>query len=386
VKKDEKPNLLIVSDTPLYSSALGLLVFEPTLREVEEIAPLFNEVVWLSYVRGGYPPSNSRRTAVKGLILVGMPDYRGDDSILSKLKVLASFPIQLAWILRRMARASVVHTRGPSVPALIVVLLAFLYRKPVYWYKYAGNWSERSSPLAFRLQRMLLRVRRKKRFRVTVNGAWPGLSSAFLNWHNPCVTGEEMQMACKSKRDYSASWRFCFVGSLDPFKGALRLVHALMASKNLTGKIESVWIVGDGPERALLEDLQGMTGFPLHVTGFLARPEIFKRVYTSSHFLVLPSESEGFPKVVAEASAHRCIPICTRVSAIDQYIQHGVNGFLLEDPDEQTMQKFFTSLSAFPADWLSAIADQAAANASEFTYERYRERIAAELLPLLGTW
>lgn len=379
------PSMLIVSDTPFYFVNGSWVIFEPTLREIEEVSILFSGITWISYARSGDNLKNARVPGVSNLTLVALPNYRGGPMLRNKLGVLRSLPLQIKAIAEVMPKFDIVHTRGPSVPAMLVLLLSFFYRKPVFWYKYAGSWSERSSPLAFRLQRLLLRIHHRKKFRVTVNGAWPGLPSTFLNWHNPCVTEEELQKAGKSNRDYTAGWRFCFVGNLDPFKGALRLVHALMASKNLAARVESVWIVGDGPEKALLEDLRGKTGFSLHVVGHLARPEIFKQVYSTSHFLVLPSESEGFPKVVAEASAHRCIPICTRVSAIDQHIQHGVNGFLLEDPDEQTMRKFFSSLSAFPAARLSAIADQAAADASEFTYERYRGRIASELLPLLET-
>lgn len=378
-----RPSLLIVSDTPFYSIHGGCRVFEPTLREIEEVSFLFSRISWISYSRTGDNLRNARVPRVENLTLIAWPDFRGGTTLLKKFRVLLSLPYQVKSIAKAIPQHDFVHTRGPSVPALLVLLLAFLFRRPVYWYKYAGNWNEQSSPLAFRIQRGLLRLHRGKRFRVTVNGAWPGLPSTFLNWNNPCLTEAEWLAAGQARKGFDGRWRFCFVGNLDPFKGALRFVRALMDSKALNGKIESVWIVGDGPEKIILEDLRSKTNFPLNLTGYMARPEIFEQVYSRCHFLVLPSESEGFPKVVAEASAHHCIPICTRVSSIDQHIRHGFNGFLLDNSGEQTIEKLFSGLPAHSAEALAAIADQAAAAASEFTYERYKLRIASELLPLL---
>jgi glycosyltransferase involved in cell wall biosynthesis len=46
-----------------------------------------------------------------------------------------------------------------------------------------------------------------------------------------------------------------------------------------------------------------------------------------SHFLLLPSDSEGFPKVLAEAACYGVIPVVSSVSSIPHYINES-NGFL----------------------------------------------------------
>ncbi|SCX92795.1 Glycosyl transferases group 1 [Nonlabens sp. Hel1_33_55] len=43
---------------------------------------------------------------------------------------------------------------------------------------------------------------------------------------------------------------------------------------------------------------------------------VVKKAYEKAHFVFLASQSEGWPKVVAEAMWHRCIPIVTPVSCV----------------------------------------------------------------------
>ena len=373
-------SLLIISDTPFYRSDTQTSVFEPTLREIEEIADLFDSIAWISYQRGELVPHNARVSKRQNIKLISMPDYRGGVGFLNKLKVLLSLPVQWIFILRHLRKYTVVHTRGPSVPALLVLLSSFVLIKSTYWYKYAGNWSESNSPYSFRLQRWLLKRQTNEKFHISINGDWPGLHNGFLNWENPCLNDKEWFNASHVQKNFSGKWRICFVGNLDPFKGALRLVHAL-SSPGLSSKIAEVYIVGDGPELSVLESLHDKLPFTLHLMGYMSRSEIFSKIYSTNHFLVLPSESEGFPKVVAEAAAHRCIPVTSRVSAIDQYIVHGKNGFLLSGASEASIVETFNMdiLTRDPSD-LNLVASEASVLARSFTYEGFREKVKRVIL------
>src|SRR5687768_15471442 len=39
--------LLVISDTPMRKEAEGYVAFEPVVRELEAVTPLFDEIVWL---------------------------------------------------------------------------------------------------------------------------------------------------------------------------------------------------------------------------------------------------------------------------------------------------------------------------------------------------
>jgi len=57
--------------------------------------------------------------------------------------------------------------------------------------------------------------------------------------------------------------------------------------------------------------------------------EELKEVYKASHFLILASQSEGWPKAVAEAMFFGCIPVATAVSCVPWMLGDGSRGILL---------------------------------------------------------
>lgn len=66
----------------------------------------------------------------------------------------------------------------------------------------------------------------------------------------------------------------------------------------------------------------------IHFFGIKPHNEV-PRYLNEAKFLILPSVTEGLPKVLLEAMACGTIPIATSVGAIPDIIRHGENGFLL---------------------------------------------------------
>ena len=58
--------------------------------------------------------------------------------------------------------------------------------------------------------------------------------------------------------------------------------------------------------------------------------EIIKDELKKTHFLILPSKSEGWPKVIAEAMFFGVIPIATKVSCVPNMLDHGNRGVLIQ--------------------------------------------------------
>ncbi len=96
-------------------------------------------------------------------------------------------------------------------------------------------------------------------------------------------------------------------------------VGRLVAQKNFdqlitayadAGLKEDLVIIGEGPDRPLLEDLirtKGVAG-RVHLPGFVANPFA---VVARARFLVSASAREGFPNALAEALALRCPVVAT---------------------------------------------------------------------------
>jgi glycosyltransferase involved in cell wall biosynthesis len=86
----------------------------------------------------------------------------------------------------------------------------------------------------------------------------------------------------------------------------------------------------------------------------------------------LPSDNEGFPKVIAEAANYGCVPIVSNVSSIPHYINES-NGFLW-DIKKGEFREFVESINLSPEN-LHDKAKEAFEMSKLFTYERYARRI-----------
>lgn len=356
----------------------GVSVFEPTLREIESIATYFSQIVWIGYKFEGPKPGYSRSAKVKNLRCKPYPAVFGGPSFLHKMRMIWYIPRLVQNIRYELASAEFVHTRGPSVPALIGVLISFFDLKRSYWHKYAGNWRERNPPLAYGIQRWLLK--NIKSATVTINGKWPDQKSHMLSFENPCVELRELnEFQSSERKNFSGNLSVCFVGALIPAKGVDKLLRALRTFDEQSG-ISKVYIVGDGTERKELQQKANELLIETEFCGFLKRDRILD-VYRKSHVIVLASDTEGFPKVIAEASAFGVIPIVSDVSAIGQYIKNNVSGVLLKNNTDQDIAQ---SLALLLSDRLAAqkMSEAVKTITTLFTYERFSERIAKEVFRL----
>jgi len=129
-----------------------------------------------------------------------------------------------------------------------------------------------------------------------------------------------------------------FAGRLISEKRVDLLLNALAIARTKIPAIRCA-IIGDGPERASLEDLASKLGLDENVTftGFVDQDGLTAFMKASKVF-VLPSVREGFGLVIIEANACKLPVISIRheMSAVRELVQDGVNGFLVSDgsPDE----------------------------------------------------
>lgn len=88
-----------------------------------------------------------------------------------------------------------------------------------------------------------------------------------------------------------------------------------------------VVIVGDGPDRALLEALALRRDVNATFTGAVAPGEVGEW-YRRARLVCVPSRREGFGMITAEALTAGRPVVATAVGAAPHFITEGVNGFL----------------------------------------------------------
>lgn len=121
------------------------------------------------------------------------------------------------------------------------------------------------------------------------------------------------------------------VGRLLDFKRVDLVIRVLKRIRE-TYPAVSLAIVGEGPERGNLERLARELGIGDAVTFFGFREDV-ESFYSDARVLVLASEREGLPLVLVEGMCSGCVPVSTRVGTIEDLIEHGQNGFLVDIGD-----------------------------------------------------
>jgi glycosyltransferase involved in cell wall biosynthesis len=327
--RTDKRKLLVVSDTSMYMLGDEKYAFGPVVRELEHLSDSFHTITWIGYIKTemiGDPIIS--RIRKKNIHLILLPKS-GGESLSDKLKILFHLPLITGTIIKQLFRHDCVHTRGPSVPALIAVLLSFIFRQKYWWNKYAGNWNESSPPFFYHLQQRLLNM--ATHTHVSINGKWPKQKPHLISLENPCLEDIDLHIGKNLIKEFNGpSYTMCFVGALNDDKGVPQIIE-MLNNTSIRQKIKTFYFVGDGPKR---ETYKKMIADPDNIVfcGFKNATEVHE-ILKQSDFIVLPSKSEGFPKVIAEASCYGCIAIVSDVSCIGQYINE-TTGYLwdMEQP------------------------------------------------------
>jgi glycosyltransferase involved in cell wall biosynthesis len=121
-----------------------------------------------------------------------------------------------------------------------------------------------------------------------------------------------------------------YVGRLSAEKDLGTLVEA--AGKLLARFDLAVAMIGEGPERGPLEARARALGVPLTITPFVDHRELPGR-YTSAWAFVLPSLTEGHPKVLLEAMSCGVPCVASNVGGSRSILAEGDTGFLFEPGD-----------------------------------------------------
>jgi glycosyltransferase involved in cell wall biosynthesis len=109
--------------------------------------------------------------------------------------------------------------------------------------------------------------------------------------------------------------------------------------------------------------------------GWLPRPAV-EPLYARAHLLLLPSDSEGFPKVLSEAMAFGVVPLAGAVSSIPQALAELGTGRAIPPGD---VDGFADAVEAYlddPSTWAEA-SRNGVEGADAFAYDGFLRDVAA---------
>ena len=201
-------------------------------------------------------------------------------------------------ILKAIKSADHLHIRCPGNMALLACLAQLFYPKKIKTAKYAGNWDPKSvQPWSYRLQKWILsNAFLTKNMQVLVYGVWANQTKNIKPFFT--ATYAESDKKEVPIRGFLGRIRFLFVGMLSEGKQPL---YAAELIRDLVSKAYNVQIdyFGDGEFRKEIEKfiINNNLNNRIILHGNQSK-ETVEKAYQESHFVILPSKSEGWPKVV----------------------------------------------------------------------------------------
>ena len=371
--------LVIISHTSHYISKEKIVGWGPTIREINKLAELFEEVYHLAPFYKKTAPESSLPYSSENIIYIPLKPY-GGEKISEKLSVITTAPHNLnvlRMVLKKFGKSDWIHFRAPTAMGLFVLPYLSVNRIPKLWVKYAGNWRMDNQPLSYSIQKWWLE-NNIQRSKVTINGYWTGQKEHLLDFKNPCFDNNELEMANQTgiNKNFTGKLTICFAGSLTKNKGAGLLIEALKQFP-LKDQIEEVIIAGDGIMRKELEKLSEDAGVKIIFKGYLSKEDMSK-LYARSHLIALPSESEGFPKVIAEAAAYGCVPVVSDISSISQSFDNEKAFLMKEINPEELSNRLKEAIEN--REMLKKKSEECIKLSALYTYENYIKAIKEKIL------
>ena len=243
---------------------------------------------------------------------------------------LIKLPKIIFEIYKAMKHSDHIHLRCPGNMGLLGCFLQILFPKKTKTAKYAGNWdSKAKQPLSYRLQKWILsNTFLTRNMQVLIYGEWKNSSNNIKSFFTASYF--EKDKTNVKPKDFNAKVTFVFVGTLSNGKQPLYAIQ-LIEQLYKNGHDVCLEIYGEGVEDEQLENYISLHNLENIV--FLKgnqNQEVIKNAYLQSHFVILPSLSEGWPKAVAEGMFWGCLPIATTVSCLPNMLDNGNRGILLQ--------------------------------------------------------
>lgn len=236
----------------------------------------------------------------------------------------------IGWkIYKAMQNADHIHLRCPGNIGMLGCLLQVLFPNTPKTAKYAGNWDPQSKqPWTYQLQQWILgNTFLTRNMQVLVYGDWEGSSKNIKPFFT--ATYQEIDKLPIPKKELKGRIDFVFVGTLVKGKNplyAIQLVEFLYKK----GYDVHLCLYGEGTERIRLKQyiIANQLEAVIELEGNQSKDTV-KNAYQNSHFVVLPSDSEGWPKAIAEGMFWGCVPVGTSVSCVPFMLDQGKRGVLL---------------------------------------------------------
>jgi len=330
--------LIVISSSPIILKNDDYYAYSPYIKELEIWAKYSNEFaftcpIWKDDKGLLISKSNFYINTHFEVIEFNVKSFK------STIKAIQYSFKNLYIIYKSMRWADHIHLRCPGNIGLFGCILQIFFPAKPKTAKYAGNWDPKAKqPYSYRFQKWILNnTFLTKNMQVLVYGEWENSTKNIKPFFTASYF-EKDKIEIKPK-SFSGKISFVFVGTLTIGKQPLYCIK-LIEQLYKNGYDVQLLIYGEGKERTVLEKYISENKIK-DIVKLLGNQnqESIKEAYKENHFVILPSLSEGWPKVVAEGMFWGCLPIATKVSCVPIMLQKEERGILLDLNLNQDIKK-----------------------------------------------
>uniref|UniRef100_UPI00404AF0E6 glycosyltransferase family 4 protein n=1 Tax=Flavobacterium sp. TaxID=239 RepID=UPI00404AF0E6 len=341
--------IAIITHVNHYQEQNQYFAYAPYVREMNIWVQFVDEVIVVA------PLEKKEKTAIdipyehNRVVFKKIPAFNVTNTK-AIIKTVVTLPSIFYTVFKAMKQANHIHLRCPGNMGLIGAFVQILFPSKPKTAKYAGNWDPKSKqPWSYKLQKYILsNTFLTKNIQVLVYGEWPNQTKNNKPFFTATYAEKDKKEVEVLKLD--GGIQFLFVGTLAIGKQPLYAIQLIEQLHQLGYKV-NLDVYGEGILRKELEKyiadkhLEGL----VHLKGNQTKENV-EKAYQENHFLVLPSKSEGWPKVVAEAMFWGCVPLVTPVSCVPYMVDFGKRGVLLQmnlDEDIKQIKKLLLDDCAY---------------------------------------
>lgn len=356
--------------------------YEPYVLEMNVWHELFDQLIVVAPLDQGPPPKFW--APYKNSTGITVIPYRKDkgSGMSQETTRLWEIPQMLYALTKAALMSDAFHLRSPaSISLLASLVVPLLQRKRCA--KFAGQWTGYpGEPRTVRWQRAILKSNWWQA-PVTVYGDWPNQPPHVIPFFTSVLNAQQSVRAKASAEHrtvanlFERNLRLLYVGRLSKSKNIHPIIETIAQLKS-EGIVVECDIVGDGPEREALERRVAESSLQAQVR-FAGGVE-FDRVldfYERADALILISETEGWPKAIAEAMAFGSVCIGSDRGLVPWMLGIGTEqqrGIVIQPGDAKALADTLRNLIASPVEHFE-MGQRAAAWSGNYSLEGLREAL-----------
>jgi glycosyltransferase involved in cell wall biosynthesis len=363
--------LVIVSHVAHHKQGRQLYAYAPYAREVEVWADMFDEVIIAAPLRET-PPAGDCALVDRSNVQIMPQRELGGETWIAKIKLACYLPVMIWELSRALRKGDAIHVRCPGNLSKHVVA------------KFAGQWNlNPGDPLSVRLQKWVL-ASGWWRGPVTVYGNWPNQPKHVISFFSAALTADQIMRArfALQKRTPEEDRNILFVGRLSRAKNVDVLLAALAQLRTECIPFRCT-IAGGGPELSTLQKLTVKLSLSdsVEFTGGVGFDSVLEH-YEHSGILVLASQTEGWPKAIAEGMAFGLIAIGSNLGLIPQMLGDS-RGYVVPPRDKEALVNALRKILTNPEQH-SAMRVRAMTWANDYSLDSLRESLQTLLMEHWG--